>query len=294
MSSLQIYSKTGLPQEISSKLSPTENKVALWSINDPVENPFVGKQTSAQWKSLCSNILLKAQIKLDSPPKTPGENAALERMINEDLGEHFSKFTVREIYAAVDAGLNGDFLKEKDSRVFFNPSNLVIWIKAWRDQVKIPTMKKVIDIKAGLPTASIGIGEKEIIISKYRVYVNAICDYKDFGTKFEDFGAFVYSFLILFDLIDPVSKEDIEATAISELQVSKLERDRSKTKKLNELISNLSHLENIDNVIVHPIATRNAVMKDITNIASWDYDDIGDYFEGIKIDMAEYFKQHNL
>lgn len=291
---IQIGQSTqAIPEQVLSKLSPSEKRVALATYNSD-ENPKLCDQNKAQWDSLLVNIILKSQVKLGLKPSTPVDQKVIMLCINEDLTKKFPNLTRTEVYLALDAGLDGNFLKGEDDKVFFNPSNLIQWIKLWLDKVKKPAMAKVYELKSGLPTPVKEKSEKDLIIGKYLKYVDVVASYMESQTPFVDVGQYVYGFLLQFNLIEPVSREDVEAVAITELQLAKFERDKSRTKELDQLLENFMHLENVEDTMAHPIATRNAVMKKIREVASWEQADIEDYFEAIKVDMAEYFRENNL
>ncbi|MCE7039276.1 hypothetical protein [Dyadobacter sp. CY312] len=289
MSNLQIYGASGIPVEVEKQLQPVDRKIVSLARIDRSHNPKMSEQSAGQWKELIDNILLKAQVKLSLKPKTKEENTLLMACINEDLGTKFGPLTRLEVYAALDAGLDGRFLKEGESHVFFNPSNLVQWIKAWIVEVKQPVMSRVSSLKVvseEIPAPS----EREQMINAFRFFIQAVKSSRESVSIYQDYGGIVFSLLTKLELIDPVSKEDIEAVAVHQLHEAQIERDKSKIRNLKQVLSDMdsSPISAVNSV--KSIAERKAIENKIRMIISWEEEDIVDYLTLVNDTLNEYFK----
>ena len=289
MSNLQIYGASGVPVEVEKKLQPLDRKIVSLARPDKSYNPKMSEQSAGQWKELIDNILLKAQVKLSLKPKTKEENTLLMACINEDLGTKFGPLTRLEVYAALDAGLDGKFLKEGESNVFFNPSNLVQWIKAWIAEVKQPVMSRVNALKVETHELVVP-SEREQMINAYRFFVEAVINSQETGSIHQDYGGIILSFLTKLELIDPVTKEEIEAVAVHQLHEAQIERDRSKVRNLKHVLSDMdsSPISAVNSV--KSVAERKSVENKIRMIISWEEDDILDYLSMVKETLSEYLK----
>ena len=78
--------------------------------------------------TLATKVLSLAKFKLGLNGISAQDEQANVLMLLQDIKE-FPAYTEQDVLIATKRGLNGDYLKESESGVFFNSSNFVRWLK---------------------------------------------------------------------------------------------------------------------------------------------------------------------
>jgi hypothetical protein len=78
--------------------------------------------------TLATKVLSLAKFKLGLNGISASDEQANVLMLLQDIKE-FPAYTEQDVLIATKRGLNGDYLKESESSVFFNSSNFVRWLK---------------------------------------------------------------------------------------------------------------------------------------------------------------------
>ena len=81
--------------------------------------------------TLATKVLSMAKFKLGLNALSAQEEQANVLMLLQDIKD-FPAYTEQDILIATKRGLNGDYLKESESQVFFNSSNFVRWLKYYK------------------------------------------------------------------------------------------------------------------------------------------------------------------
>jgi hypothetical protein len=94
---------------------------------------------------IANTIISMAKVRLGLKERAKHEDTVETQMILGDLGK-FDFLTEDEVMLALKNGLDGNYLKEHESNVFWNPSNFVIWVKKYNLE-KSEVMRKVTNAK---------------------------------------------------------------------------------------------------------------------------------------------------
>lgn len=78
--------------------------------------------------TLATKVLSLAKFKLGLNGISASDEQANVLMLLQDIKE-FPAYTEQDVLIATKRGLNGDYLKESETGVFFNSSNFVRWLK---------------------------------------------------------------------------------------------------------------------------------------------------------------------
>lgn len=292
MTQLQQYNQQGIELKKETVeiegLTPQQQQVFELS-RASGDNQKVIDLDEDQMRLLLKTLINTASIKLGSKPQDKEDILLTGRMIKADLIKKFPNLTFGEVLAANDCGLDGDFLESGNNRVFFNPSNLVQWIKMWVEKVKIPVMTKVNNFYSGLPTPTKSVSEKEMTIRSFKLFTDAVVNAKENNIIFRDYGGLIYNLLIKFEKIEPVTKEQIEAAAIHLLHEAQVNRDKSKAKSLENALETLANSEDFTGVDKpHSVACIRIVSQELQLISSWSEEGILEYLTDFRSEIQEY------
>jgi hypothetical protein len=94
---------------------------------------------------ISNTIITMVKVRLSLKDRAKHEDAVETQMIFSDLNK-FDFLTEAEVLLALENGLDGSYLKEHESNVFWNPSNFVLWIKQYLLE-KNDVMRKVTNAK---------------------------------------------------------------------------------------------------------------------------------------------------
>jgi len=94
---------------------------------------------------IANTIITMVKVCLSLKDRAKHEDAVESQMIFSDLNK-FDHLTEAEVLLALENGLDGNYLKEHESNVFWNPSNFVLWIKRYLLE-KNDVMRKVTNAK---------------------------------------------------------------------------------------------------------------------------------------------------
>jgi len=101
--------------------------------------------SEAEKARIANKIISMAKVRLSLKDRAKHEDAVESQMIFSDLNK-FDNLTEAEVLLALENGLDGNYLKEHESNVFWNPSNFVLWIKRYLLE-KNDVMRKVTNAK---------------------------------------------------------------------------------------------------------------------------------------------------
>lgn len=292
MSDLVLKNTTAaiVHERILDKLNPVENAI-VEDATPSENNPKVEDMTSAQMMRLISAITLKASVRLGSKPKDQSEREAISMEINEILLEEFPLLTANEIMRALKNGLNGRFVKPGDP-VFFSPSNFVQWVKTDLESVKLPAMKRFLQLKQQTFETPVVPGEQqaEILFNHFKFALDSVSK----GGIFDDMGNAVFNFLQAFGSIGLGDVTEEDWTKILEKATKSLESDAKKTGKFSDLKQVMAEMIVIkedgfysDRIV--SLAKRMFIQERLKKIASWQPDDITDFMEQIQLMIEEMF-----
>lgn len=150
MSNLAIVRPSS--DQIDSFLSENERKI-YWSTSEAKLNPRISDLDNKQLSEFAVLIWELARVKLGRDQKD--DSTPFMAQLKKDFREKFGHLRVIEIQSAIDSGLDGDFRGEGETRVFFSPSNAVIWIRTWCEKVRTPVMTKVANQLQGAPAPEV-------------------------------------------------------------------------------------------------------------------------------------------
>lgn len=94
---------------------------------------------------ISNTIITMVKVRLSLKDRAKHEDSVETQMIFSDLNK-FDFLTEAEVLLALENGLDGNYLKEHESNVFWNPSNFVLWIKRYLLE-KNDVMRKVTNAK---------------------------------------------------------------------------------------------------------------------------------------------------
>jgi hypothetical protein len=94
---------------------------------------------------ISNTIITMVKVRLSLKDRAKHEDSVETQMIFSDLNK-FDFLTEAEVLLALENGLDGNYLKEYESNVFWNPSNFVLWIKRYLLE-KNDVMRKVTNAK---------------------------------------------------------------------------------------------------------------------------------------------------
>ena len=101
--------------------------------------------SEAEKARIANTIISMAKVRLSLKDRAKHEDSVESQMIFSDLNK-FDFLTETEVLLALENGLDGNYLKEHESNVFWNPSNFVLWIKRYLLE-KNDVMRKVTNAK---------------------------------------------------------------------------------------------------------------------------------------------------
>ena len=135
--SIDKYSK---PILADSKMTKSETIIYDASIKQKIM--YLSEAEKAR---IANTIISMAKVRLSLKDRAKHEDAVESQMIFSDLNK-FDHLTEAEVLLALENGLDGNYLKEHESNVFWNPSNFVLWIKRYLLE-KNDVMRKVTNAK---------------------------------------------------------------------------------------------------------------------------------------------------
>lgn len=295
MSALQLYEGSKYAEKAIQSLSLAERRVAVYSFpND--ENPRIGNMNGGSLKGTCAAILARAALRLGTPEKKDQEYVNWLLVISEDLRNLFPALTYKELFLALDNGLNGEYKNKPTDFVHFSPSNLVQWINAYIQQTKVPVISKLItaqeveEKKVEIEAPS----RKKFLESSFTMFVKSCINQVENGVVFEDHGGLIYDLFLLLKVIPPVDPEGDKMKEASMILFNRAtdSMDRSRIKEAQNIRNLTMQGKYSDKVFA--TARRRAVMEKMAEICTWDEGDIADYLEFLKESLIEYIKENNL
>ncbi len=123
------------------KLSGKEQAIVRATQTSP-QNPRIVHMGQAQLGQLATRTRQAISLRLGQHAKVE----ATEEQVLRYMVQTFQKFpslTLNEIIYAIDRALDGDYLKEGQTFVYFSISNLALWLKAYIGETKSPAMQKL-------------------------------------------------------------------------------------------------------------------------------------------------------
>jgi len=136
-SSIDKYSQ---PILADSKL--TKSETIIYDASTKQRIMYLSEEEKAR---IANTIISMAKVRLSLKDRAKHEDAVESQMIFSDLNK-FDFLTEEEILLALENGLDGNYLKEHESNVFWNPSNFVLWVKRYCLE-KNDVMRKVTNAK---------------------------------------------------------------------------------------------------------------------------------------------------
>jgi hypothetical protein len=136
-SSIDKYSQ---PILADSKLTKTE--IIIYDASTKQKIMYLSDEEKMR---IANTIITMVKVRLSLKDRAKHEDAVESQMIFSDLNR-FDFLTEAEILLALENGLDGSYLKEHESNVFWNPSNFVLWIKRYLLE-KNDVMRKVTNAK---------------------------------------------------------------------------------------------------------------------------------------------------
>ena len=134
--SVQALSET-IPEEIIPKFSKSDLVIINASFRTE-KNRKLGELSRRELIALATRIKKEASLRLGLKSVAETEESELIDAIVKLFSKH-EHFTVSEIIFSADRGLDGQYLREGQSGVFFSVANLSIWIQEYKKQ-KLPVM----------------------------------------------------------------------------------------------------------------------------------------------------------
>jgi hypothetical protein len=136
-SSIDKYSQ---PILADSKL--TKSEIIIYDASTKQKIMYLSEAEKAR---IANTIISMAKVRLSLKDRAKHEDSVESQMIFSDLNK-FDFLTESEVLLALENGLDGSYLKEHESNVFWNPSNFVLWIKRYLLE-KNDVMRKVTNAK---------------------------------------------------------------------------------------------------------------------------------------------------
>ena len=133
---------------------------------------------------IANTIISMAKVRLGLKERAKHEDTVETQMIYSDLAK-FDFLTEDEVLLALKNGLDGNYLKEHESNVFWNPSNFNIWIKRYNLE-KNEVMRKVTNAKPAEEVKPMP-SDEELMKQAIEIingYADLIQKSKEEGTKF--------------------------------------------------------------------------------------------------------------
>ena len=163
----------------SNKLSKSES--AIIEAHSKTQLRFFLKE---QKVDLASKVWLYVKAKLSLRSENDAEDATNIMLITEDLNQ-FDSLTDAEIMLGLQMGLNGQFLSNRETNVFWNSSNFVLWIKKFVEyrSLKFAEISKQIKVEEAKPIPD----ESELkqqAIKSANDYADIICRYQEAGKEY--------------------------------------------------------------------------------------------------------------
>jgi len=136
-SSIDKYSK---PILADSKM--TKSEIIIYDASTKQKIMYLSDEEKMR---IANTIITMVKVRLSLKDRAKHEDAVESQMIFSDLNK-FDHLTEAEVLLALENGLDGNYLKEHESNVFWNPSNFVLWIKRYLLE-KNDVMRKVTNAK---------------------------------------------------------------------------------------------------------------------------------------------------
>lgn len=214
--------------------------------------PVIKSLSESQRVQIAMKVVALAKAKLGLKDRNRGEEEMDVKLILNDLGS-FGNYSEEDIMIAVNNGLNGEYLNQNETSVFFNSSIFVQWIKKYyyeKNEVLSKVAKeKQKEEKTPIPT------DQELMkqaIDTANEYANQIRICEKTGTPF----SFIAGGLsILFDYLEQfkiptISKEErIELwnkyAGIQDIEERKMHcKTQGYIKFINSLVTFDCHIDN--------------------------------------------------
>jgi hypothetical protein len=214
--------------------------------------PVIKLLSESQRLRIAMQVVALAKAKLGLKDKNRGEEEMDVKLILTDL-EAFGNYSEDDIMIAVNNGLNGEYLNQSETTVFFNSSIFVQWIKKYYYE-KNEVLSKVAKEKQKEEKTPVPNDQelKKQAIDTANQYANQISYCEKNGTKF----TFIAGGLsILFDYLEQfkiptISKEErIELwnkySSIQDIEERKLYcKTQGYIKFINSLVTFDCHIDN--------------------------------------------------
>jgi hypothetical protein len=136
-SSLDKYS-----QPILADSKMTKSEIIIYDASTKQKIMYLSDEEKMR---IANTIITMVKVRLSLKDRAKHEDAVESQMIFSDLNK-FDHLTETEVLLALENGLDGNYLKEHESNVFWNPSNFVLWIKRYLLE-KNDVMRKVTNAK---------------------------------------------------------------------------------------------------------------------------------------------------
>jgi hypothetical protein len=214
--------------------------------------PVIKLLSESQKVQIAMKVVALAKAKLGLRDKNKGEDEMDIKLILTDL-EAFGNYSEDDIMIAVNNGLNGEYLNQSESSVFFNSSIFVQWIKKYYYE-KNEVLSKVAKEKQKEKKTSVPSDEelKKQAIDTANEYANQIrfCEKND-----KKFTFIAGGLSILFDYLEQfkiptISKEErIELwnkySNIQDIEERKMHcKTQGYIKFINSLVTFDCHIDN--------------------------------------------------
>jgi hypothetical protein len=133
---------------------------------------------------ISNTIITMVKVRLSLKDRAKHEDSVETQMIFSDLNK-FDFLTEAEILLALENGLDGNYLKEHESNVFWNPSNFVLWIKRYLLE-KNDVMRKVTNAKPAEEIKQVPNDEvlKKMAIDNANFHRQMVFDYDNGKSQF--------------------------------------------------------------------------------------------------------------
>jgi len=120
----------------------TKNETVIYQASTKQKIMYLSEKEKLR---IANTILSMVKVRLGLKERAKHEDSVETQMIFSDLNK-FDHLTEAEVLLALENGLDGNYLKEHESNVFWNPSNFVLWIKRYLLE-KNDVMRKVTNAK---------------------------------------------------------------------------------------------------------------------------------------------------
>jgi hypothetical protein len=290
-SSTSLSTRSGsesISEAVLASLPQSERKVVSASIAS-TENPKIGDLNRGQFSSMMDSLLLKASVKLGQKKKEGEELKLLIQALSADVMK-FPNLTTMEIYLAVDAGLDGNYRRRDDEIILFTPSNFVQWVRAYIEETKKPVMKKTTQVYRKEEVSTPPPSERDSMIDRYRLLVNACIDTFETGKAYQDYGGILYDLLVKIELMSPIleSGPEMHAAALWIVNNARDQNDKSKLKQAKLVFDKV--LSGVSDESVMSVATRKQVEKKLKEVCGDGEESCLEFLEVAKEKLTYYLE----